>query len=108
MELDEKYILKCKYGLAVQKLILKNKRINKQSPDSLLDDSYGKISSSTGLRPATISSIINAISEPKAYTIHLILQTLGYNYSLFGKTLDSITDKELNDHIKQIEANRKK
>ncbi|ANH80005.1 hypothetical protein A8C56_02550 [Niabella ginsenosidivorans] len=105
VEEEGQYTIKCRYALALKKLIFKNKDVNR-APDSPsfpgIDDSYSKISSSTGIRKATISDIITAKSEMKTYTLYRILNTLGYSFKQFGETFDSITEQELNKYIKAL------
>ncbi|MGN6268187.1 MAG: hypothetical protein ACTHM5_21095 [Ginsengibacter sp.] len=97
---EEKKFLKFKYALALKSLLENNKKQKefnlKNGIENLnLDYSYGKISSTTGLRPATISNIISGISEMKIYTLDLILGSLGVSYTEFGKILDKVSQQEI-------------
>jgi hypothetical protein len=96
---NEKELINYRYALAFKKLIEDNKkkalRQKKKGEDFQLDDSYGKISSSTGLRPATISNLISGLSDIKASTIALLLESLGRTYSQFGKIMDGLTEHEV-------------
>ncbi len=97
---DEQDITKGRYGLAIKKLIDKNKRLklnnDKKGIETRgIDYSYGTIASSTGLRPATISNIINGVSDIKGNTLQLLLRSLGVSMSQFGKVFDCISDDEV-------------
>ncbi|MBS4063496.1 MAG: hypothetical protein KGZ74_03005 [Chitinophagaceae bacterium] len=99
--------IKLRYGLAIKKLIEKNKKINisntkKGVIEKKLDDSYSSIYTSTGLRTATISAIINGGSEIKGYTLYQILTSLQVSFAKFGKVFDTITDKEIADYKDEI------
>lgn len=90
---------KFKAAYALNKLLQKNKKIYERNrklgiEDLLLDHSFDRIASRTGLRIATISEVFNGKVDPKFSTISLILQSLGVNYSGFGRLLDSVTDAE--------------
>jgi hypothetical protein len=104
--------IKLKYGLAIKKLIEKNKKINisnkkKGIPNRKLDDSYSSIFTSTGLRIATLSAIVNGVAEIKGYTLHQILTSLEVSLTKFGKVFDSITDQEIADYKEEIKKNKK-
>lgn len=92
--------LKYKYALALRNLLENNKKQKefnlKNNIENLnLDYSYATISSSTGLRPATISNIISGLSEMKIFSLDLILCSLGVPYTQFGKILDKLTKEEI-------------
>jgi transcriptional regulator with XRE-family HTH domain len=95
---------KFKVAYALNKLLQKNKKIYERNrkqgiEDLLLDHSYDKIASRTGLRIATISEVFNGKADPKFSTISLILQSLGVNYSGFGKLMDSVTEAEAKEYV---------
>ncbi len=88
-----------KVAYALNKLLQKNKRTYERNrklgiEDMLLDHSFDRIASRTGLRIATISEIFNGKVDPKFSTVSLILQSLGVNYSGFGKLMDSVSEAE--------------
>jgi hypothetical protein len=96
----EQEFLKFKYALALKNLLESNKKQKefnlKNGIENLnLDYSYARISSTTGLRSATISNIISGISEMKIYTLGLILGSLGVSYTEFGKILDKLSQQEV-------------
>lgn len=108
---EEQVFIKYKYALALKKLQDRNKKLKQQSEkkgikDIKLDKSYGDISSSTGLRAATISDIINGNSELKGYTLYLILNSLGFTYTQFGKVFDNLTDNDVVTYQKDVEKER--
>ena len=74
--------------------------------DKKIDNSYGKISSSTNLRKATISEVFSGISEMKAYTMFQILNSLGKTYTQFGRIMDKITDAEVDLFIRSKEQEK--
>jgi len=86
----EQEILQLKFGYAFKKFIESNKRIvllnkKKGKESGNIDDSYGKISSSTGLRPASISDIVSGKSNMKISTINALLESMGKSYTALGK-----------------------
>lgn len=104
--------IKLKYGLAIKKLIEKNKKINisnkkRGAPEKKLDDSYSSIFTSTGLRTATLSAIVNGGSEIKGYTLHQILTALEVSFAKFGKVFDSITEQEIAGYREEIKKSKK-
>jgi transcriptional regulator with XRE-family HTH domain len=109
---EEQVYIKYRYALAIKMLQEKNKKLKKKNDkkgieDINLDQSYDDISSSTGLRKATISNIITGVSEIKSYTLYLILKSLGFSYSQFGKVFDNLSEQEVCEYIVQIEEERK-
>lgn len=107
----EQVYLKYKYALAFKRLLDKNKKQKKKNEkegieDISLDYSYAKISSSTGLRSATISHAISGLSEVKAITIDLILNSLGVSYTQFGRIMDHLTEDEVLEYKKTKERER--
>ena len=107
----EQEYLKYKYALALKILLENNKKQKdfnlKNSIENLnLDYSYSTISSTTGLRPATISNIISGISEMKIYTLDLILGSLGVSYTRFGRILDKLTRQEILNYKEAKEKER--
>jgi len=108
---EEQVLVKFKYALALKRLQEKNKKLKKQNDkkgiqDIKLDISYGDISSSTGLRVATISDIFNGNSEIKAYTLYLILNSLGFSFKQFGDAFDKLTHEEVLRYRIEIESQR--
>jgi|SRR5574338_561433 transcriptional regulator with XRE-family HTH domain len=96
---DGNDFIKLKVAYALNKLLQKNKRIYERNrkqgiEDLLLDHSFDRIASRTGLRIATISEVFNGKVDPKFSTISLILQSLGVNFSGFGKLMDRVTEAE--------------
>ncbi len=107
----EQVYLKYKFALAFKCLLDKNKKLKKRNEkkgieDLSLDYSYAKISSSTGLRSATISNAISGLSEVKAVTIDLILSSLGATYTQFGKTMDALTEEQVLEYKRIKERER--
>lgn len=93
-----------KVAYALNKLLQKNKRRYERNreqgiEDLLLDHSFDRIASRTGLRIATISEVFNGKVDPKFSTISLILQSLGVGYSGFGKLMDSVTEAEAKAYL---------
>jgi len=110
---NEKEFIKYKYACALNILLAKNKKKNEKNKkagveDNTLDHSYDDISSSTGLRTATISDIFNGISEAKIYTIDLILKSLGVTYKKFGEILDKLTEKDILQFLDDKKKQKKK
>jgi transcriptional regulator with XRE-family HTH domain len=101
---DGSDFIKFKVAYALNKLLQKNKRRYERNrklgiEDLLLDHSFDRIASRTGLRIATISEVFNGKVDPKFSTISLILQSLGVNYSGFGKLMDSVTETEAKAYV---------
>jgi len=94
-------------GLALKTIIISNKSLlkkdNQQKEKRLIpDDSYGKLSSSTGIRAASISDIINGKSNPKGITLISLLEALGVSMCEFGKIYDEIDEKQINQYIAEV------
>ncbi|TKT85729.1 hypothetical protein [Dyadobacter frigoris] len=111
MEGDSKRIIQLKCALTLNKFLEENKLLSssnkkRNSVDLMLVDNLSKLSSLTGLRSATISSIFNADSIPSITTIIVILAKLRRTLVDFGSTYDSIEDQEI--EIFQTELNKKK
>lgn len=108
---QEQQYLKYKYALALKSLLENNKKqkgfnLKNEIEDLNLDYSYSTISSTTGLRPATISNIISGISEMKIYTLDLILDSLGVTYTQFGRKLDKLTKEDILNYKETKEKER--
>ncbi|WP_276504448.1 hypothetical protein [Terrimonas pollutisoli] len=108
---EEQVYVKYRYALALRKLLDKNKRQKLRNDklgikDKDLDHSYSAISSSTGLRPATLSSILTGTSEIKAYTLFLILNSLGVSFAHFGRVFDALTEAEVIKYKNEIEKEK--
>ena len=103
--------IKLKYGLAIKKLIEKNKKINISNTNKgaaeKIDDSYSSIYTSTGLRTATISAIVNGGSEIKGYTLYQILTSLQVSFAKFGKVFDAITEQEIAEYKEEIKKSKR-
>jgi len=105
---EEKIFIQYKCACALNTLLKRNKKINEKNKkkgieDSTLNHSYEKISSSTGLRVATISDVFNGGSEVKIYTSDLIIKALGSTYIKFGRLMDSLNEEEVIEFIKRKE-----
>ncbi|HUZ60450.1 MAG TPA: hypothetical protein VMU83_16895 [Hanamia sp.] len=110
-ENKEQEYVKYKYALGLKSLLESNKEqkdynLKNAIEDLNLDYSYSTISSTTGLRPATISEIISGISEMKIYTLDLILGSLGSSYTQFGEILDRLTKEEISNYKETKEKGR--
>ncbi len=106
-------VVKAKFAITLNTLIERNKKKreknNRKGEESIgLDDSLGKISSSTGLRKATLSDIINLKSELKGFTLYLILSSLKSTFTEFGRIYDKVSDDSAHSYIKMIKAGKKK
>lgn len=108
--LPSEQLLKLRYALALRKLMQENELIKEKSQpkkDSLIIASLGQLSSSTGLRRATLSAIFNGDSNPSVQTVYLILEALGKTLTQFASYFDAITDKDALLYYKEIQANKK-
>lgn len=111
--LSEQELLQLKFGLAFKKILESNKKETRKNMIQRkelnnIDDSYGKISSSTGLRPASISYIISGKSNMKISTMTLLLEALGKSYTDLGKILDRITENEVLKYKNDLQARENK
>lgn len=109
----EQEILQLKFGYAFKKFIESNKRtayLNKKKGREInsFDDSYGKISSSTGLRAASISDIVSGKSNLKISTLNALLESLGKSYTDLAKILDKVTDLEIADYKNSLNTEKSK
>lgn len=111
MEGDSKKEMQLRCALTLNKFMNENKSrsiLNSQLgiEDLTLVDNLSKLSSSTGLRPATISSIFNADSTPSITTVILILIKLQKTLTDFGNYYESIDGTQI--QIFESERTRKK
>ncbi|MCF3111669.1 helix-turn-helix transcriptional regulator [Niabella sp. CC-SYL272] len=72
------------------------------SPHPGVDDSYDKLSSSTGVRKGTISDTITAKTDIRGSTLYRLLGALGYSFAQFGAIFDAVTEQEIDDHIERL------
>ncbi|GLU57219.1 hypothetical protein Dfri01_66800 [Dyadobacter frigoris] len=107
MEGFTKRKLQLKCALALKCILEENKakwQENKNSgkKDFLLISNLSQLSSSTGLRPATISNIFNGDTSPSITNVHQILLALNKNFTQFGYYFDQISDSELEAFEQEI------
>jgi hypothetical protein len=107
LKTENHIFIQFKIGLALRMIIGANKALGKDetmktSKKPLPEKSYGGISSTTGIRSATVSDIINGKSEPKATTLIYILDSLGASMSDFGKIFDSLSNRQVKEYILEI------
>lgn len=103
---EDSDLFKYRVAHALNILLARNKKKHQQNKkrgieDLLLDYSFDKISSRTGLRVATISAVFNGKVDAKFSTIAQILHSLGVTYSQFGRLLESINDDDLEQYYKR-------
>lgn len=107
----EQEFIQFKYALALYRLLLDNKakaiEIKKKGKEDVqLADSIGSLSSTTGLRKATISYILSGLSDIKGSTLDLLLDGLGKSYSQFAKYIDSFSEADVLEYKKIKEKER--
>lgn len=95
-----------KIGLAIKRIIDANKAftlnqsITKSSSHYEINSSYRQMFKNAGLREATVSDIVNGKTNCKAITLVKILASLNCTLEEFGKVFESLSDSEVNRHIK--------
>lgn len=100
MEGDSKRQMQLKCAFTLKKFLEENKSQSIQNEkvgkkDLILVDNLSKLASTTGLRPATISSIFNADSSPSITNVIKILVKLERSLSQFGEQYDQIAETDL-------------
>ncbi len=100
---DEK-LIRLKIGIVFSKLLQEVKedmRLAKSCGKSTrhFNTSFGKLSSDTGLRAATLTEIFLGKSNPKATSIVLVLNSLGKSLEQFGQYFEMLSDNEVQDFI---------
>lgn len=111
MEGDSKRKTQLKCALTLNKLLNDNKsrsflNIQAGTEDLSLVDNLSKLSSATGLRAATISSIFNADSIPSITNVILILMKLQKTLAEFAINYELLEDSEI--EIFESELSKKK
>jgi transcriptional regulator with XRE-family HTH domain len=84
-----------------------NKTKAVDNPKKDIIDSYGKLEINSGLRKATLIDFASGKSNPSGTTIAAILDALEMSLSEFGAYYDKITDKDIVEYKKEVEAARK-
>lgn len=118
MKSDEKGKMQLKCALVLNKFLEQNKILATQNKnagreDLSLIDNLSKLASATALRPATISSIFNADSNPPITNLIAIVTKLNRSFLDFGKMYDELEEQELETFTraltlkKNIEKQRK-
>jgi len=107
----EQVLIQYKYALAFYKLLTENKAKASENKEKgidnlLLAESIGDLSSSSGLRKATISYVLSGLSDVKATTIDKLLEALGKSYAEFAFYIDNFSDSEVLDYKKSKEKER--
>ncbi len=107
MKNEHDIFIQFKIGLALRIIISANKELAKNenmkpTKRPLPDKSYGGISSTSGIRTATISDIVNGKSDPKGSTLIYILDSLGVTMTDFGKIFDSLNEKQVKEYMLEI------
>ncbi|WP_207515964.1 helix-turn-helix domain-containing protein [Longitalea luteola] len=106
MTIQEKEILKMKFGMAVMKRIEENKLIakaNKQKGklDNVTIDSLRKLEASSGIPYASINQIVNGRKNPSFTTISALLEGLDLKLDeFFTGYYYKISDMELEKRLK--------
>ena len=113
MATEETTYIKARYGIALKILLEKNKKLKKSNDRKGIeskgfDYSYDGISSSTGLRKATISYIMNGKSDIKATTLSAILLALNFSFTQFARIIDKITDDDIVVYLEQSKYKKSK
>lgn len=104
----ELHLVQLKVGLTFKRLLDENEKLKTDNKaKTALVTSLGQLSSSTGLRKATLSDLVRGNSNPKASTIYMILAALGKSFTDFARHMDSIKDSEAWNYHKELEKAKK-
>jgi transcriptional regulator with XRE-family HTH domain len=107
MDGQEKSFIRLKCALILNRLLDKNKsqyasNLNNGLNDLKLVHNLSQVSSSTGLRPATVSNIFNGDSAPSVTSLLHILDVLGSSMTQFGVAYDKTSDLEVVEFKKEL------
>ena len=109
---QEQALILLRFGLSFKKLLDENKAEKQFNTDKGIKDhklvyTLGQLSSTTGLRKATLSNIFSGSSNPEGTTILLILEGINKSLSKFAILYENITQEELLAYSKSIENARR-
>jgi hypothetical protein len=113
MENKEKQNIKLKFGLALKKILDRNKELSVKikeegKANDKLITSFGKLESSSGIPKATLVRIVSGKKNAAATTIAAVLEALEIKLSEFGIIYDSLTEKEITEYKFSIENKKSK
>lgn len=101
MDGANKTIIRLRCAYVLNRLLDKNKsqyasNVGSGVKDLSLVHNLAQLSLSTGLRPATVSSIFNGDSAPSLTSLLQILDVLGSTLTVFGIEYDKASDADVN------------
>ena len=116
MEGKEKDHIKLRFGLAIKKIIDKNKAIEDKNrlsgiKDKNIINSFGRLESNSGVPKATLIGIVQGKKNAASTTIAAILEAFEMTFSEFGVIYDTITEQEILTYkveLKTAKEERKK
>ena len=112
MEQKEIEYVKLRFGLALKRIIEKNKakgldNKNKGIKELNLINSFGKLESSSGLRKATLVDVAVGNRSASFTTVAAILEALNITLTEFGSFYDDIKEHDVWEYKKEMEKTRK-
>lgn len=107
MDKQQAELIQLRFGLTLKLILDENKSNAIANPKKDVIDSYGKLELSSGLRKATLIDFASGKSNPSGTTIAAILEALEMSLSEFGSVYDKITEKDILEYKKEVEAARK-
>ena len=107
MEGKEKDHIKLRFGLALRKIIDKNKAIDEKNrlngiKDKNIINSFGRLESNSGVPKATLIGIVQGKKNAASTTITSILDAFEITLAEFGTYYDNITDEEIVNYKSEL------
>ena len=107
MDGHDKTFIRLKCAFVLNQLLEKNKAQHSINLSEGIDDlqlvhNLAQLSSSTGLRPATVSNMFNGDSAPSLTSLIHVLEILGFSIVEFGEAYSHVSVSEINKFQKTI------
>lgn len=112
MEQAEKEYTRLKLATCLRKILKENKLTeadnrNKGIEDMALVDSMRQVGAASGLSFTIIQETAAGKRDPQFTSLITLIDSLGISFGKFASIYDKLTDHEIEEAKKEIEANRK-
>lgn len=103
---SEKELIKLRFGLALRKLLQENEEIAETKKGRRAVVNLSQLSSETGLRTASLSSIFNGDSNLSAVSLCTIINALGKTFSDFAKRFEQLSEEDLLNYYEEVQKRK--